>query len=84
MIALASFVRGMPSEETVQALTEVEGVMVRFDDLVEAHPGQTVEHLRRVLAEQHYLSMERRLRTLQWKSAHERWTYFQRTWNRRS
>jgi CRP-like cAMP-binding protein len=29
-----------------------------------------------VLAERHYLAMERRLRTLQWKSARERYAYF--------
>ena len=34
------------------------------------------EALRRILAEGHYLSMERRLRMLQGKSAPERYAYF--------
>lgn len=76
VIALSSFIHRKPSEETVQALTDVEGVCFRIADFVDAHPGETSERMRRVLAEQHYVSMERRLRTLQWKSARERYAYF--------
>ena len=35
-----------------------------------------LERCRRLMAEQHYLSMERRLRMLQHKSAAERWQAF--------
>jgi CRP-like cAMP-binding protein len=76
VVAFASFVRGTPSDETVEALDDVEGVMVRLTDFCDAHPGETAERLRRVLAEQHYLAMERRLRNLQWRSARERWRFF--------
>jgi CRP-like cAMP-binding protein len=76
VVAFASFVRGAPSDETVEALEDVEGVMMRLTDFCDAHPGETAERLRRVLAEQHYLAMERRLRNLQWKSARERWRFF--------
>jgi len=76
VVAFKSFITGAPADETVEALDVVEGVMVRLADFCEAHPGETAEQLRRVLAEQHYLAMERRLRNLQWKSARERWSYF--------
>lgn len=76
VIALASFIAGAPARETIQAISAVEGVWFRLRDFVDAHPGETSERLCRVLAEQHYLAMERRLRTLQWKSARERYAYF--------
>jgi CRP-like cAMP-binding protein len=76
VIALASFIEGQPSRETIQALSAVEGVWLRLGDFVDAHPGQSSERILRVLAERHYLAMERRLRTLQWKSARERYAYF--------
>jgi CRP-like cAMP-binding protein len=76
VVAFSSFVRGAPSDETVEALEDVEGVMMRLTDFRDAHPGETAERLRRVLAEQHYLAMERRLRNLQWRSARERWRFF--------
>lgn len=76
VVAFKSFVTGAPAEETIEALDAVEGVMVRLVDFCDAHPGETAERLRRVLAEQHFLAMERRLRNLQWKSARERWRFF--------
>jgi CRP/FNR family transcriptional regulator, anaerobic regulatory protein len=76
VVELASLIRRAPSDETVQCLDDVEGVMLRLEDHRAAHPGETAERLGRVLAEQHYLAMERRLRNLQWKTASERWRYF--------
>jgi CRP-like cAMP-binding protein len=76
VVALASFIRGTPAEETLEAVTEVEGFRSRLADFQDDHPGELAERMRRVLAEQHYLSMERRLRMLQWKSAAERYEYF--------
>lgn len=76
VVALSSFIRATPAEETVEAVTEVEGFCSRLADFQEDHPGTLAEHMRRVLAEQHYLSMERRLRMLQWKSAAERYEFF--------
>jgi CRP-like cAMP-binding protein len=75
-IALASFIEGTPAKETIQTLTPVEGVWFRLRDYLDAFPDEGSERLRRVLAERHYLAMERRLRTLQWKSARERYAYF--------
>lgn len=75
-LALASLIREAPSDETVEAVTEVEGYRSRLLDFHADHPGALAERMRRVLAEQHYLSMERRLRMLQWKSAAERYEYF--------
>lgn len=76
VVALSSFIRGTPAEETVEAVSHVEGTCSRFADFQADHPGELAERMRRVLAEQHYLSMERRLRMLQWKSAAERYEYF--------
>ncbi len=76
VVALSSFIRQTPAEETVEAVTEVAGFRSRLADFAEDHPGALSERIRRVLAEQHYLSMERRLRMLQWKSAAERYAYF--------
>jgi CRP-like cAMP-binding protein len=76
VVPLASFIERAPARESVQALSDVEGLVFRIADFVETHPGETSERIQRVLAEQHYLSMERRLRMLQWKSAAERYAYF--------
>lgn len=76
VIALASFIDQVPARETIQALSDGAGIRFRLRDWADAHPGATAERLMRVLAERHYLSMERRLRTLQWKSARERYAYF--------
>lgn len=76
VIALASFIDRVPARESIQALTALDGLWLRLADFVEEHPGETSERILRVLAERHYLAMERRLRTLQWKSARERWAYF--------
>ncbi|MFO0693713.1 MAG: Crp/Fnr family transcriptional regulator [Polyangiales bacterium] len=74
--AMASLVTGAPAEETVAAVTEVTGFRARWLDFEEANPGLAIERMRRTLAEAHYLSMERRLRMLQGKSARERYAYF--------
>ncbi|MCA9643580.1 MAG: Crp/Fnr family transcriptional regulator [Polyangiaceae bacterium] len=76
--ALSSLITEEPAEEWVEAVSEVSGFRLRLCDFEAAHAGGLVERLRRALAEQHYLSMERRLRTLQWKSAEERYAYFVR------
>ncbi len=75
-VALASLITTQPAGETIEAVTAVSGYRSRISDFERDHPGALVERLRRVLAEQHYLSMERRLRMLQWKSAAERYQYF--------
>ncbi|MGE0322026.1 MAG: Crp/Fnr family transcriptional regulator [Polyangiaceae bacterium] len=76
--ALSSLINGEPAEEWVEAVSELRGSRLRLLDFEAAHPGALLQRMRRTLAEQHYLSMERRLRTLQWKSAEERYAYFVR------
>lgn len=76
LTSFASLATGEPAREVVAAVTDVEGFRARIVDYEEAQPGLLVQRLRRVLAEQHYLAMERRLRTVQWKSAAERYAYF--------
>ncbi|MCA9574894.1 MAG: Crp/Fnr family transcriptional regulator [Sandaracinaceae bacterium] len=76
VVALSSLVLGAPAEETVEAVTPVEGARARVVDFERDHPGALAERMRRVLAERHYLSMERRLRMLQWKTAAERYEFF--------
>lgn len=76
VVALGSYVRREPANETIEAVELVVGLRLRLRDFAEEHPGALAERIGRVLAERHYLSMERRLRTLQWKSARERYEYF--------
>lgn len=75
-VPLASFIRGAPATETIEAVEAVGGLRLRLRDFEDEQPGPLGERIRRVLAERHYLSMERRLRTIQWKSARERYEYF--------
>ncbi|MEZ4446068.1 MAG: Crp/Fnr family transcriptional regulator [Polyangiaceae bacterium] len=74
-VALSSLITNAPAAETVAAVTEVAGYRLRLRDFEHDHPG-TTEAARRILAEQHYLSMERRLKMLQWKSAAERYAFY--------
>lgn len=74
--AFSSLITKTPSPETVAAMTDVTGLRARFRDFVEQQPGVLAERLGRALAEQHYLAMERRLHTLQHKSADERYEHF--------
>jgi len=74
--AMASLITGEPAKETVAAVTDVTGFRSRWLDFEDATEGVAVERMRRTLAEGHYLSMERRLRMLQGKSAPERYAYF--------
>ncbi len=74
-LPLVSLITGEPSDEIVEAIEPVVGFRGDFASFDAAAPGVS-ESLRRVLAEQHYLSMERRLRMLQWKSGAERLRYF--------
>ena len=76
VVALASLITGEPSQETLQALSPITGYRSRLRDYETDHPGAVADRVRRVLAEQHYLSMDRRLRTLQYKTARERYAYF--------
>ncbi|MCB9600059.1 MAG: Crp/Fnr family transcriptional regulator [Sandaracinus sp.] len=71
--ALTSLITGEPAREWVEAVTPVVGLRARVADLERAPKG---DRLLRVLAEQHYVSMERRLRMLQITSAADRYRFY--------
>lgn len=71
--ALSSVIRGTATEEWVAAVTAVEGYRGDFNAL-QSHPRFGA--LMRALAEQHFLSLERRVRTLQQPFAKERYRVF--------
>lgn len=71
--ALSSVIRGTATEEWVAAVTVVEGYRGDFNAL-QSHPRFGA--LMRALAEQHFLSLERRVRTLQQPFAKKRYLVF--------
>lgn len=71
--ALSSVIRGTSTEEWVAAVTAVEGYRADFNAL-QSHSWFGA--LMRTLAEQHFLSLERRVRTLQQPFARERYRVF--------
>ena len=71
-----SFLLKQAPDETVQALTAVTGLRVRFRDFCRENPGLLSERLQRLLAETHFLALQRRLRMLQNRNARERYLYF--------
>lgn len=74
----ASFLNAAPASEAVQALLPCRGYRIRFRELIRQSQPLLAERLQRVLAERHYLSMERRLLMLQHKSAEQRYAFFVR------
>jgi len=76
VLAFTSYIQGEPSEEYIECVTDCSGWNVRLRALLETHQSIWLERVMRVLAEQHYLAMERRLRTLQLKNAEARYLYF--------
>ena len=72
---MPSLITGEPSDEWVSAIVPVLGYRGDLCVLEERLPSLTMR-IRRILAEQHYLSLERRLRMLQYKSVSERYAYF--------
>ena len=71
--ALSSVIRGTATEEWVAAVTAVEGYRGDFNAL-QSHPRFGA--LMRALAEQHFLALERRVRTLQQPFARARYRVF--------
>lgn len=74
--AMTSLITGAPSDEWVAAITEAHGFRAPLAASESSRAGPLFWRLRCVLAEQHYLSLERRLRMLQGKSVRERYAYF--------
>lgn len=80
LVPLAALITGTPAQESIQALADTDGWFIPLRALERGDRQEfLLERCRRLLAEQHYLSMERRLRMLQHKSAEERWLAF-RAW----
>lgn len=71
--ALTSLITGEPSEEWIEAVTPVVGVRGSLDALERTARG---DRILRILAEQHYLSMERRMRMLQLRFTAERYRFY--------
>ncbi|MFZ5756519.1 MAG: Crp/Fnr family transcriptional regulator [Pseudomonadota bacterium] len=77
LVPLSALITGTPSAEHIQALADCEGWFLPLGALErDGMDALVLERCRRLMAEQHYLSMERRLRMLQHKSAEERWQAF--------
>jgi CRP-like cAMP-binding protein len=74
--AMSSRITGEPSKEWVAAITPVQGFRADPRGLLQQDNGLWAERLGRILAEQHYLALERRLHMLQWKSVAERYAFF--------
>jgi|TARA_B110000211_G_scaffold64861_1_gene74592 CRP-like cAMP-binding protein len=73
----SAFITGSPSVETIECIRDCEGIRISLSDLDEQrknHPW--VDLMLRYMAEQHYLSMERRLIMLHHKSLEQRYCYF--------
>jgi len=77
VLAYSSFIQQSPSQEYIQCLADCEGYVFSLKDIdsVREHVPQ-IELYRRMMAERHYLSMERRLFTLQFKTAEEKYQHF--------
>jgi len=74
--AMSSLITGAPSTEWVEAISDVNGYRADLRALEHAGQQLLVQTLRRLLAEQHYLSLERRLHMLQSKSVAEKFAFF--------
>ena len=72
--SMTSLITGEPAREWVAAVTEVTGYRVSVAAI--ARQSARSGELMRVLAEQHYLSMERRLRMLQHRHVRDRYAFY--------
>ncbi len=71
--ALTSLITGEPAEEWIDAVTPVVGFRGSVEVLERIPRG---DRILRIVAEQHYLSMERRMRMLQLRFAAERYRFY--------
>lgn len=79
VLPLGSLITQQPSREHIQCLADSEGYLLSLEAMLQPASAPAWEPLRRVLAERHYLSMERRLLTIQYKTATQRWRAFRET-----
>lgn len=71
-----SYLTQTPADESLQAMTAVQGYRVRFRAYCREQPGLLAESMRRELAERHFLALQRRLRMLQSRTAAQRYAFF--------
>ncbi len=77
VLAYSSFIQQSPSQEYIQCLADCEGYVFSLKDMKSIRDNvPQIERYRRLIAERHYLSMERRLFTLQFKTAEEKYQHF--------
>ncbi len=77
VIAYSSYIQKAKTEEFIQAIEPSEGYLFsryKLDKLSATIPA--INQLKLYTAERHYISMERRLLTIQYKTADERLRYF--------
>ncbi len=80
VLAYSGFITDSPSSEYIECLTDCEGIWLPIQSLENMrsdNPG--IDIIFRYMAEQHYLSMERRLMMLQHKTSEDRYRYFCKT-----
>ncbi len=77
VLSYSGFITNSPSQEYIECLQPCEGVWIpikKIENLRVENHG--IDMIFRYMAEQHYLSMERRLRMLHHKSSKDRFNYF--------
>ena len=77
VLAYSSFIKQSPPVESIQCLQDFEGFMLSLRHIKTLRLQlPIITEYERIMAEQHYLAMERRLHTIQYKSAEQRYRYF--------
>jgi len=77
VLSYSGFITGSPSLEFIECLQPCKGVWIAIEDVEDlCKQNPKIDAVFRYLAEQHYLSMERRLIMLHHKSSKDRYQYF--------
>lgn len=77
VLGYSGFVTGNLSTEFIECIKPCEGILIPVEK-IESHRSENpkIDLMFRYIAEQHYLSLERRLMMLHHKSAKERYKFF--------
>lgn len=77
VLGYSGFVTGSPSTEFIECIKPCEGLLIPIEKIeAQRITNPKVDLMFRYIAEQHYLSLERRLMMLHHKSAKERYRFF--------
>ena len=77
VLGYSGFVTGGPSTENIQCVQPCEGLLIPIEKIEALRANNPkMDLVLRYIAEQHYLSLERRLMMLHHKSARERYQFF--------